>query len=95
MGAMKKNRIKWEWRDNDGEKWNGNYEGEIKNNKPHGVGKWKWEDGDDTVEGEWRDGLLHGRVVENWSDGYREEYEAREGKISGKLVRYYDDGRHD
>ena len=67
--TMEKGKIKWEWTDNDGYKWDGNYEGEVKDDAPHGLGKWKHDDGNFTVEGEWEDGLLNGRVVENYDDG--------------------------
>ena len=43
------------------------------------------------VQGEWKDGHINGKAVQNWS-GYRDEYEAKDGKYNGKLIRYYDDG---
>ena len=77
MKEMKREKIKWRLIGS-----NGTYEGEVKgwmSSHPHGVGKWT-RDGDEvTVEGEWKDGLLNGKAVMNW-DGYRDEYEARDGK---------------
>ena len=89
--GMEKNDIKWEWANNYGHRWNGNYEGEVKDNKPHGLGRWKEYGQDHAVEGEWKDGQLNGRAIYN-GHGYRNEYEAKDGKINGKYIRYYDDG---
>ena len=90
MEGMKKERIKWQWTDNWGTKLDGTYEGEVKNEKPHGQGKWKYDGlfSNKTVEGEWKDGLLHGKAVENNEDGNRDEYEAKEGKYDGKYITY-------
>ena len=79
MEKVEKKEIKWQWTANNGKKFDGKYEGEAKNNKPHGLGKWANDDGYPTVEGEWKDGQLHGKAVENW-DGTRDEYEAKDGK---------------
>ena len=57
--------VQWKWTTNGGIKWDGEYEGQVKGGVPHGLGKWKWDSGNWTVEGEWEDGLLNGRVVEN------------------------------
>ena len=65
---MERRNIKWKWTTN---KYDGKYEGQVKGGVPHGLGKWKRDGGDWTVEGEWEDGLLNGRVVENYSDGDR------------------------
>ena len=86
MAGMEKKEIKWEW-----EIWKGNYEGEIKDEKPHGLGKWKQDDGEWTVVGEWRDGRVNGKAVAN-GYGNRYEYEAKDGKENGKFIRYYSDG---
>ena len=69
---MEKRNIKWEWTDNYGNKWDGEYEGQVKGGVPHGLGKWKRDGRNQTVEGEWEDGLLNGRVVQNWSNGGRD-----------------------
>ena len=65
--TMEKKNIKWEWTTNESFKFDGKYEGEVKGGVPHGLGKWKYDD-NNTVEGEWEDGLLNGRVVEDFSD---------------------------
>ena len=92
MEGIKKKEIKWKWEYNLGDKSDGKYEGEVKDNKPHGLGKWVSDDGEWTVEGEWKDGQLNGKAVQNWSDGNRQEYEAKDGKHNGKLIRYCNDG---
>ena len=85
--AMEKKRIQWQW-----EGRNGTYEGELKDHKPHGLGKWKQGAHGDAVEGEWKDGLLHGKVVQDHGL-YLNQYEAKDGKIDGKYLIYYSDGR--
>ena len=87
MEKMEKKKINWEWKDNYGDKRNGKYEGEVKNNKPHGLGKWKNDLNCPRAKGEWKDGQLNGKVVVNW-DGIQDEYEAKDGKINGKFIRY-------
>ena len=62
---MEKVNIKWKWTNNWGDKWDGEYEGQVKGGVPHGLGKWDGGGGTYTVEGEWEDGLLNGRVVQN------------------------------
>ena len=69
--TMEKKNIKWKWTDNWGDKLDGKYEGEVKGDVPHGLGKWKADGCNWTVEGEWEDGLLNGRVVENNNYGDR------------------------
>ena len=50
MEGMEKKKIEWEWTAHGGKKFEGNYEGEVKDGKPHGLGKWK-RDNDHTAEG--------------------------------------------
>ena len=63
----------------------------MKNNKPHGLGKWEREDSYQTVEGEWKNGQLNGMVVENLFGVY-DEYETKDGTYDGKFIKYYNDG---
>ena len=71
--TMEKKKIKWKWTENSGIfKQDGKYEGQVKGGVPHGLGKWERDYGNWTVEGEWEDGLLNGRVVENYDNGDRE-----------------------
>ena len=90
MGQIEKQKIKWQLESRRGSKVNGEYEGEVKNGKPHGLGKWKWKN-KGTVEGEWKNGQLNGKVV-YYGNEYRLEYEAKEGKKNGKLIQYKNDG---
>ena len=48
---------------------------------------WKESDEYRTFEGEWKNGELHGKVVENSRNGGHQEYEAKDGKIHGKFTR--------
>ena len=54
--GMEKKNINWHWTDKDGYKIDGKYQGEVKDGKPHGLGKWEKKDGSQTVEGEWKAG---------------------------------------
>ena len=97
MATIQRQKIKWSWEDNAGTKYDGRYEGEIKDGRPHGLGKWEEEGNiwNRVVEGEWEDGLLNGRVIENWSlfgQLHRQEYEAKGGKRNGKFIQYTNDG---
>ena len=92
--GMKKVNIRWEETVSDGIKVEGNYEGEAKDDKPHGLGKWKAKDRfnrDLAIEGEWKDGRLKGKVVGHWIWGH-EEYEVKEGIKNGKFIQYNHDG---
>ena len=92
MEKIKKETIKWEWENNWGEKGKGEYEGEVKKGKPNGLGKWKQDGDNSTIEGQWKDGKLNGKAVLNYSDGDRAEYEIKNGKINGKCILYMNDG---
>ena len=50
-------------------KWDGYYEGMMKHDKPHGLGIWKRDDDERTMEAEWNKGQLNGKVVVKYSDG--------------------------
>ena len=82
-------KMKWEFTTNGGIKFEGEYEGQVKGGKPNGIGRWKWNGGNWIVEGEWKEGLLHGRAVEN-GRYYRHhrEYEVKDGKWNGKYISY-------
>ena len=68
--TMEKKNMQWKFTINSESKLDGEYEGEVKGGVPHGLGKWKRDGGyNKTVEGEWEDGLLNGRVVENYYGG--------------------------
>ena len=88
---VERKHINWEWKNNWGSRLNGEYKGDLLNNRPHGVGKWRCEGYDKAVEGEWKDGVLDGRAVYYWEGG-RIEYEAKVGQYHGKFIRYYKDG---
>ena len=88
-------KMEWEFKDNYGAKWEGEYEGEVEGGKPNGIGRWKRDGGNYIVEGEWKEGLLHGRAVQNYSDGDHREYEVKDGKLNGKHICYYADGDYD
>ena len=82
---MEKKKIEWKWESNWGDKYDGNYEGQVKDSRPHGLGKWKQDGGKWIVEGEWKDGQLNGMVVLSGVE-YRAEYESMDGKVNGKCI---------
>ena len=90
MATIQKHKIRWVWDQNGKLKHDGEYEGELQNGRPHGLGKWKNGFGE-WVEGEWKDGQLHGKSVHNFVGG-REEHEYRNARVNGKLIQYNDDG---
>ena len=49
------------------------------------MGRWRRSGYEHTVEGEWKDGLLSGKAVEDWF-GCHAEYEAKGGKKDGKSI---------
>ena len=89
--GIEKRKIKWQWKSNGKYPYDGIYQGQLKNSKPDGLGTWKGYGSNHTVEGEWEDGYLNGKVVENCFES-REEYEAKDGKINGKYIQYCNDG---
>ena len=46
----------------------GTYEGDLRNNRPHGEGVWTHPDGP-TYEGEWKDGIENGYGPYTWAEG--------------------------
>lgn len=67
------------------------YKGELRNDKPHGIGVYKAEDSEDlgSYEGEWRFGKPHGEGVCTYSNGVRYEGVCRDGKPHGEGVCTY------
>ena len=58
------------------------YEGEWKNNKKHGAGRYKFSNGD-VYEGEFKAGFKHGKGVYRYSNGERYEGDFVNNVISG------------
>ena len=86
----------------------GIYDGELKNGKKHGEGKFEWSQGElGTYEGEWANGRMHGVGRRIWTSGDWEGYfymggwenDKRNGKgtfqeVNGQ-VRYVGEWRND
>lgn len=74
----------------------GTYEGQIKNNKPNGEGRFEGqifieeEEGDVIVyEGKWKDGMLHGEgILQNKTSGMMYEGNFTKGKLDGVIKQY-------
>ena len=65
---------------------NGVYDGKMKGDSPHGIGRWLNFDGKRKVKAEWKDGLKDGIVVETVCQ-HHHLYQARKGKPHGKYIR--------
>ncbi|KAH3767382.1 2-isopropylmalate synthase [Pelomyxa schiedti] len=63
----------------------GVYTGRLVNNKRDGRGKFTWQGpgGQHTYDGDWRDGLKHGRGTYTWPDGGTYDGEWNNNKIDG------------
>ena len=57
----------------------------------HTFSKWKSDNGQFTIEGDWNAGAITGKAVENWSSGDRLEYEASNSIKNGKHIQYTTD----
>ena len=69
-----------------------NYEGEIKDSKPHGLGNAYYRSGG-RYEGQWKEGKRCGQGKEYYPDGtLRYEGEWEDGGRSGQGKSYYTDG---
>lgn len=61
------------------------YKGQIKNDKPHGLGKANYENGN-KYEGEYKDGKANGHGVETMANGDKYDGEWKDGKKHGHGV---------
>ena len=68
------------------------YEGEFKNSKYHGKGKYKWHNGVKT-DGNWINGERDGYCVDIYPDGTKFEGNYKQGKENGYGKLTYPDGR--
>lgn len=67
------------------------YVGEFLNGKKHGIGLFKWPNGE-SAETEWKNDRCDGKGVYYWPDGSRYEGSFRNGKREGRGVYYWPDG---
>lgn len=67
------------------------YVGEFVEGKKHGIGLFKWPNGE-SAEAEWKNDRCDGKGVYYWPDGSRYEGSFRNGKREGKGVYYWPDG---
>ena len=70
---------------------NGYYEGDLKNNKRHGKGRYTWKDGN-WYEGDWVDDLKEGTGKFCWTTGDNYEGEYRKDKRDGVGIKVYTNG---
>ena len=54
MQLNQKKKIMWTFNDNQEYQDDGEYQGDLKDGKPHGLGRWKTFGSNNTVEGEWK-----------------------------------------
>lgn len=67
------------------------YIGEFLNGKKHGIGLYKWPNGE-SAEVEWKNDRFDGIGIYYWLDGSRYEGSFKNGKREGKGVYYWPDG---
>jgi len=70
---------------------NGVYEGQIKNNRRSGQGRYSWNDGN-CYDGEWNDDQKHGKGKFTWSNGDEYEGQYEDDQRSGYGVKKYANG---
>ena len=75
-----------------GQKPNGEYTGECKNGKAHGHGKVSYDDGVSNSEGEYKNGMRHGKSVTVWANGDRYQGEYRNSVQHGQGVSTWANG---
>ena len=85
----------WVYEGNNGRKWDGEFEGEVKDGQPNGVGRWSAKGGKWKVEGLWKEGKVHGKATTFYSSGRVEEYEKKDGKLDGNLLVYHGRGHEE
>ena len=59
---------------------------------PEGIGIFQPAKNRWTIWGEWKDGLLNGKIMKLEGNGDRREYECKAGKIDGNYIRFKHDG---
>ena len=69
---------------------NGEYDGKVKADLPHGLGRWRNFDGKRKVKAEWKNGLKDGLVIETVCQ-HHYLYQARNGKPNGKYIHKHRD----
>ena len=70
----------------------GKYRGEIKDDKPHGVGIIRWNNGMKYL-GEWKEGLMDGKGIMYLENDTIETFLSMiSGNLTGKAIYHYDSG---
>jgi len=70
----------------------GVYNGEWKNNLPHGKGTHTYTNGAKYV-GEFKDGKIHGQGILTYSEGGKDVGEFKDGRLHGQGTAFFTDGR--
>ena len=107
FGDNHKGEILYKWKTSTGDVWMGfgdkdthpNYNGQVENGKPHGLGVIYYPNGNLYI-GEWKDGKYNGQGTYTLIDGNRFEGEWKEGKPwnltiadkNGNIIRKWDNG---
>ena len=61
--------------------------------RTEGLGKWTKKNQKLTIEGQWKEGQLHGYATTRHIDQDVEEYQKTEGRLNGQYIRKSKDGR--
>ena len=74
----------WRWFEDDDERRESKYSGEIKNGEPNGQGTTTSPSGRREYVGEWKDGKRNGQGTETWSNGGKYVGEWKDGERNGQ-----------
>jgi hypothetical protein len=69
----------------------GFYTGQLRNGKPHGLGKMVWSNGD-SYQGNFLDNEFYGQGIYTWNDGDKYDGEWEKGNRNGYGIMYHADG---
>ena len=90
--AITKGKIKWKYTNTEGLKCDGEYEGQLRFGRPNGLGRFTSFEGNWKIEGEWRDGRLHGKTIQYSPEGDEIMYKKKDGKLNGSFIWYNPNG---
>ena len=79
--------MNWQHENKFGMVIDGRYEGELKSQKPNGLGRWKQKEGKRVILGEWQNGMINGKAIEE-TDSVILLAEMKNGQYDGRFIKY-------